>query len=85
MLGPIWFLARLGVKLAPLRAAWSRKDPIMDKVLSLLISLGIVILGAWLIVATAFKGWPFGWALLALFALLTGFCSLYEALKATED
>jgi hypothetical protein len=57
----------------------------MDKVLSLLTSLGIVILGAWLIVATVFKGWPFGWALLALFALLTGFGSLYEALKATED
>jgi hypothetical protein len=57
----------------------------MDKVLSLLISLGIVILGAWIVGATVFKGWPLGWALLALFALLTGFGSLYEALKATDD
>jgi len=62
-----------------------QKDPIMDKVLSLLISLGIVILGAWVVVAIVFKGWSIGWAVLALFALLTGFGSLYEALKVTED
>jgi hypothetical protein len=61
-----------------------QKDVIMDKVLSLLISLGIVILGAWVAVCTLLKGWPFGWPL-GLFALLTGFGSLYEALTATED
>jgi hypothetical protein len=61
-----------------------QKDAIMDKTLSMLISLGIVILGAWVAVSTVLKGWPFGWPL-ALFALLTGFGSLYEALTATED
>ena len=63
----------------------SGKLPIMDKVLSLLISLGIVLLGAWVVVATVLKGWPLGWPLLALFALLTGFGSFYGSFIATED
>ena len=55
----------------------------MDKALSLLISAGILTFGAEVIVATIVKGWPFGWALIALFPLLTGSISLYGSFKAT--
>jgi hypothetical protein len=64
----------------------SLKDhPIMDKVLSLLISVGITTLGAWVVTATIIKGWPFAWALLALFSLLTGIISLSGSIKALAD
>ncbi len=57
----------------------------MDKVLSLLISIGIIIFGAWVAAATIAKGWPLIWTLMALFPLLTGFISLYNSIKGTED
>jgi hypothetical protein len=64
----------------------SLKDhPIMDKVLSLLISVSITTLGAWVVTATIIKGWPFAWALLALFPLLTGIISLSGSIKAAAD
>jgi hypothetical protein len=53
--------------------------------LSLLISVGIITLGAWVVAATIVKSWPFAWALLALFPLKTGFISLSGSIKATED
>ena len=59
--------------------------PIMDKVLSLLISVGIIAFGAWVVVATIAKGWPLVWTLMALFPLLTGFISLYDSIKGTQD
>jgi hypothetical protein len=49
---------------------------IVDKVLSLLISAGIITFGAWVVVITIAKGSPLGWTLMALFPLLTGFISL---------
>jgi len=57
----------------------------MDKSLSLLISVGIITLGAWVVAATIVKGWPFAWALMALFPLISGFISLHGSTKATED
>jgi hypothetical protein len=57
----------------------------MDKVLSLLVSTGIIIFGAWVAAATIAKGWPVIWTLMALFPLLTGFISLYNSIKGTED
>ena len=62
-----------------------KEQPIMDKVLSLLISVGIIIFGAWVVTATIVKGWPLVWTLMALFPFLTGFISLYGSMKATED
>jgi hypothetical protein len=70
----------------PCSGRQSLKDhPIMDKVLSLLISGGITTLGAWVVTATIIKGWPFAWALLALFSLLTGIISLSGSIKAPAD
>jgi hypothetical protein len=57
----------------------------MDKVVSLLISIGIITFGAWVATATIAKGWPLVWTLMALFPLLTGFISLYDSIKGTED
>jgi hypothetical protein len=42
---------------------------IMDKVVSLLISVGIIAFGAWVAAATTAKGWPLVWTLMALFPL----------------
>jgi hypothetical protein len=57
----------------------------MDKVLALLISVGIIALGDWVVVATIVKGSPFVWTLIALFPLLIGFISFYESIKGTEQ
>jgi hypothetical protein len=57
----------------------------MDKVLSLLISAGIIAFGDWVVVGTIAKDLPFVWTLMALFPLLTGFTSFYESLKGTQD
>jgi hypothetical protein len=57
----------------------------MDKVLALLISVGVIALGDWVIVATIVKGSPFVWTLMALFPLLIGFISFYESMKGTEQ
>ena len=57
----------------------------MDKMVSLLISVGIITFGAWVTAATIAKGWPLVWTLMALFPLLTGFISLYGSIKGTEE
>jgi hypothetical protein len=57
----------------------------MDKVVSLLILVGIITFGAWVTAATIAKGWPLVWMLMALFPLLTGFISLYDSIKGTGN
>jgi hypothetical protein len=57
----------------------------MDKVVSLLISVGIITFGAWVATATIAKGWPLVWTLMALFPLLTKFISLYDTIRGTQD
>jgi hypothetical protein len=57
----------------------------MDKVLSLLISLGIIAMGDWVAVATIAEGSPFVWTVMALFPLLIGFISFLESIKGTQQ
>ena len=57
----------------------------MERAATLLISVGILAFGAWVAAATIAKGWPLVWTLMALFPLLTGFISLYDSIKGTED
>jgi hypothetical protein len=57
----------------------AQKEPTMDKVLSVLISVGIIIFGAWVVAATIATGWPLVRTLMALFPILTGFISLYDS------
>jgi hypothetical protein len=61
------------------------EQPTIDKVVSLLVSVGIITFGAWVAAATIAKGWPLVWTLMALFPLLTGFISLYGSIKSTDD
>jgi hypothetical protein len=53
----------------------------MDTVLSFLISLGIIAVGAWVVVSTMAAGWA--WTLMGLLAVIVGLLSLYgEVLEA---
>jgi len=56
----------------------------VDKVLSLLISVGIIAMGDWVVVATIARGSPFVWTLMALFPLLIGFISFYESMGTQQ-
>jgi hypothetical protein len=57
----------------------------MDTALSLLISAGIIAFGVWVVVATIAGGWPFVWTLMGLFPIMTGFVSLYDSIKESQD
>ena len=59
-------------------------DGAVEKVVTLLVSVGIIAFGAWIAAATIAKGWPLVWTLMALFPLLTGFISLHDSIKGTE-
>ena len=49
--------------------------PIMDTMLSFLISAGIIAFGVWVVVSTIAAGWV--WTLLGLIAVIVGLLSLY--------
>jgi hypothetical protein len=51
------------------------RGPIMDMVLSFLISAGIIAFGVWVVVSTIAAGWV--WTLLGLIAVIGGLLSLY--------
>ena len=46
-------------------------DGAVEKVVTLLVSVGIIAFGAWIAAATIAKGWPLVWTLMALFPLVT--------------
>jgi hypothetical protein len=53
--------------------------PIIDTVLSLLISAGIIAFGVWIVAGTVAAGWP--WTLMGLLAVIVGLLSLYESVR----
>jgi hypothetical protein len=53
--------------------------PIMDAVLSLLISAGIIAFGVWVVAGTITAGWP--WTLMGLLAVIVGLLSLYGSVR----
>jgi hypothetical protein len=55
--------------------------PIMDMVLSFLISAGIIAFGVWVVVGTITAGWPLAWTIMGLFAILVGVLSLYGSVR----
>jgi hypothetical protein len=55
------------------------RGPVMDTVLSLLISAGIIAFGAWVVVSTMAAGWA--WPLMGLLAVLVGLLSLYGSVR----
>lgn len=52
----------------------------MDRVLSLLISAGIVAFGVWIIGYTIASGSPLGWTLMGILSFIPGLISLYQAI-----
>jgi hypothetical protein len=51
--------------------------PIMDTVLSFLISAGIIAFGVWVVAGTIIAGWPWPWPLMGLLVAIVGLLSLY--------
>ena len=49
----------------------------MDRVLSFLISAGIIAFGVWVVAGTIIAGWPWPWPLMGLLVAIVGLLSLY--------
>jgi hypothetical protein len=56
-----------------------RGGPIVDTVLSFLISAGIIAFGVWVVAGTIPAGWP--WTLMGLLAVIIGLLSLYGSVR----
>jgi hypothetical protein len=53
----------------------------MDTVLSLLISVGIIAFGVWIIAGTLAAGSPLAWTLMGLLTVIVGLISLYGSVR----
>ena len=53
----------------------------MDTVLSLLISVGIIAFGVWIVAATLAAGSPLAWTLMGLLTVIVGLISLYGSVR----
>src|SRR5260221_323187 len=58
-----------------------RRGPIMDTVLSLLISVGIIAFGVWIVAGTLAAGSPLAWTLMGLLTVIVGLISLYGSVR----
>jgi hypothetical protein len=53
----------------------------MDTVLSLLISVGIIAFGVWIVAGTFAAGSPLAWTLMGLLTVIVGLLSLYGSVR----
>jgi hypothetical protein len=53
----------------------------MDTVLSLLISVGIIAFGVWIVSGTLAAGSPLAWTLMGLLTVMVGLISLYGSVR----
>jgi hypothetical protein len=53
----------------------------MDTVLSLLISVGIIAFGVWIVGCTLAAGSPLAWTLMGLLTVIVGLISLYGSVR----
>jgi hypothetical protein len=53
----------------------------MDTVLSLLISVGIIAFGVWIVACTLAAGSPLAWTLMGLLTVIVGLISLYGSVR----
>jgi hypothetical protein len=53
----------------------------MDMVLSLLISVGIIAFGVWIVAGTLAAGSPLAWTLMGLLTVIVGLISLYGSVR----
>jgi hypothetical protein len=63
----------------------SKGEPIMDTVLSLLISDGIIAFGVWVVAGTIAAGWPLAWTLMGLLTVIVGLISLYGSVREAKN
>jgi hypothetical protein len=52
----------------------------MDAAFSLLISVGIIAFGVWVVAGTIVAGSPLGWTLIGLLPVIVGSISLHQAM-----
>jgi hypothetical protein len=62
-------------------ARLKKGGPIMDTVLSLLISVGIIAFGVWIVAGTLAAGSPLAWTLMGLLTVIVGLISLYGSVR----
>ena len=53
----------------------------MDTVLSLLVSVGIIAFGVWIVAGTLAAGSPLAWTLMGLLTVIVGLISLYGSVR----
>jgi hypothetical protein len=53
----------------------------MDTVLSLLISVGIIAFGVWIVAGVLAAGSPLAWTLMGLLTVIVGLISLYGSVR----
>jgi hypothetical protein len=53
----------------------------MDTVLSLLISVGIIAFGVWIVAGALAAGSPLAWTLMGLLTVIVGLISLYGSVR----
>jgi hypothetical protein len=53
----------------------------MDTVLSLLISVGIIAFGVWIVAGALAAGAPLAWTLMGLLTVIVGLISLYGSVR----
>ena len=53
----------------------------MDTVFSLLISVGIIAFGVWIVAGTLAAGSPLAWTLMGLLTVIVGLISLYGSVR----
>jgi hypothetical protein len=63
---------------------FKERGPIVDTVLSFLISAGIIAFGVWVVAGTITAGWPLAWTIMGLLAILVGMLSLYGSVRDTR-
>jgi hypothetical protein len=57
----------------------------MDTVLSLLISVGIIAFGVWIVTGTLAAGSPLAWTLMGLLTVIVGLISFYGSVREAKN
>lgn len=62
----------------------SKGEPIMDTVLSFLISVGIIAFGIWIVAGTIAAGSLLGWTLMGMIPVAVGLISLFSEIRSDK-
>ena len=62
----------------------SKGEPIIDTVLSFLISVGIIAFGIWIVAGTIAAGSLLGWTLMGMIPVAVGLISLFSEIRSDK-